>query len=252
RGERMEAPGDAAGDEADEAHREDDGQGVGRGRERLAHEDLAAFARTREDRLQRVVVALRGDDVARDEGGDQRQAPDRHEEEDDERGREPRVADVPAKRNVVRAARLEYQYDDEDDRHQDRGEQTEVGPLLRQQLRQLPLVDLAQRGDHAIASSFAAARSALTCSPSFMPRKSSSRLAVSGTSAVTPILAWPSAIENAATASSSAWNRNEPSTEVTSPIPGWASRSAFARSGSGERSRKPVAAVASRSWSWPS
>src|SRR6185369_17218138 len=149
-------------------------------------------------------------------------------------------------RNVVRASGLEDQHDDEDDRHQDRGDQPEVRPLLRQQLRDLPLIDPADRGDHATASSVPA------CSASVMPRKSSSRLADSGTSAVTPIRAWPSAIDSAATASSSAWKRNEPSTDVTSAIPGWASRSAFARSSSGERRLKPVAAVASRSWSRPS
>ena len=107
RRERVEAPGDAAGDEADEAHREHDRERVRRGREHLAGEDLAALARAGEDRLQRAVVALGGDDVARDERRDQRQAPDRHEEEDDERHREPGVADVAAERDVVRAAGLE-------------------------------------------------------------------------------------------------------------------------------------------------
>ena len=75
RRERVEAPGDAAGDEADEAHREHERERVGRGREHLAGEDLAAVARAGEDRLQRAVVALGGDDVAGDERGDQRAAP---------------------------------------------------------------------------------------------------------------------------------------------------------------------------------
>jgi hypothetical protein len=85
----VEAPGDAAGGEPDEAEREDDHERVREHREHLAGEDLTAVAGASEDRLQRVVVALRRDDVARDERGDQRQAPDRHEEKDDERGREP-------------------------------------------------------------------------------------------------------------------------------------------------------------------
>src|SRR5207302_117599 len=153
------------------------------------------------------------------EGGDQRQAPDRHEEEDDERGSEPGVADVSAERDVIRAACLKDEHDHEDDRHQDRGNHTEVRALLGQQLRELPLVDPADGGNHATASS-APAGSPVACSPSVMPRKSSSRLAVSGTSAVTPILARPSAIESAATASSSAWKRSEPSTDVTSATPG--------------------------------
>src|SRR5207248_11649910 len=165
--------------------------------------------------------------------------------------RETGVTDVATERHVGRSAGLEHEHDDENDRHQHRRDKPEVGALLGQQLCDLPFVYPRDRGDHATASS-GPARSGAACSPSVMPRKSSSRLAVSGTSAVTPILAWPSAIESAATASSSAWNRSEPSTEVTSLTPGWASKSAFARSSSGARSRKPVAAVASKSWSWPS
>src|SRR5438552_5912659 len=213
----MEAPGDAAGDEADEPHREDDGQGVGRGRERLASEDLAAFARTREDRLQRPVVALRGDDVAGDERGDQRQAPDRHEEEDDERHREPGLPDVAAERHVVGAAALEHEHRDEDDRDDRRRSETEVGALLGEQLGELPAVD-AGEGGHTAAT--AAARSWSEDSPSVMPRKSSSRLAVSGTSAVKAIRAWPSATVRAATASSSAVNRSSASFTSTSARPG--------------------------------
>src|SRR5439155_26641674 len=136
--------------------------------------------------------------------------------------------------------------------HQDRGEQAEVGPLLRQQLHQLPFVDPADRGDHATASSFAAARSPSACSPSVMPRKSSSRLAASGTSAVTPILAWPSAIESAATASSSAWKRKPAPFSSTFSTPACVRETVRARSGSFVRNTYPVEAVASRSSSLPS
>ena len=112
----------------------------------------------------------------------------RHEEERDERDGEPRVPDVAAERHVVRPARLELEHDHEDERHEHRRAQAEVRALLGQQLRDLPAVD----GGHATS-----ARDALLSpdSPPVSPRKSSSRLALSGTSAVMPMRAWPRAIE---------------------------------------------------------
>ena len=81
----MESPSDAAGKGSDESHREHDRQRVGDRGEHLAGEDLSTLARSREDRLQRAVVVLGRDDVARDERRDQREAPDRHEEQHHER-----------------------------------------------------------------------------------------------------------------------------------------------------------------------
>src|SRR5215475_14177647 len=176
----MEAPRDAAGDEPDEAHEEDECERVRRGGEHLPDEDLAALARAGEDRLERAVVALRGDDVARDERRDQREPPDRHEEEDHERHREARLADVAPERDVVRPAALQYEDGDEDDRDGDRGADPEIGALLREQLRDLPAID----PDHTGHTAISVTRSWSDDSPSVIPRNSSSRLAVSGTSAV--------------------------------------------------------------------
>src|SRR5205085_7395837 len=131
--------------------------------------------------------------------------------------------------------------DDEDERHEHRRAEPEVRALLREQLRDLPAVHPGDRA-HATASS--------TC-PSVRSRKSSSRLAVSGTSAVTAIRAWPSAIESAPTESSSAWKRTSPSTEATPSTPACARQTARARAGSGERRRYPLAAPASSSCSAP-
>src|SRR5579885_132105 len=233
RGERPEAPGGAPRREADEPHREDEDERVRRGRERLPGEHLAALARAGEDRLQRAVVALGGDDVAGDERGHERQAPDRHEEEDDERHREPGVADGAPERDVGRPALLQHEHDDEHDRHEHRRAEPEVRPLLREELRELPAVHAGDGGHPAAAT----ARSWSADSPPVRPRKSSSRLARSGTSAVTPIRAWPSLTVSAATASSSAVKRSSPSRSATSPTPGWASAAARARSGSVARSR---------------
>src|SRR5262249_19797495 len=168
-------------------------------------------------RLQRPVVALGGDDVAGDERGDQRQPPDRHEEEDDERDGEPRLADVAAERHVVRPAALEQEHDDEDDRDCGRGAEAEVRALLGEQLRDLPAVDLRDAGHSATAS-----RSWSLDSPPVRPRKSSSRLSVSGTSAVIAIRAWPSASESAPAVSSSALKRIESPSRTTSATPGCA------------------------------
>ena len=199
----------------------------------LPGEHLAALARAGEDRLQRPVVAFRGDDVPGDEGGDQRKAPDRHEEEDDEGHGETGVADVAAERDVVGAAGLENEHDDEDDRDERGRAEAEVGPLLREQLGDLPAVDPGDGAHQATAS----ARSWSLDSPPVSPRNSSSRLAVAGTSAVSPMRAWPSAIVSAATASSSALNASSSPSSVTSSIPGCERQSTRARSGSEVRSR---------------
>ena len=145
----MKAPRDRARNEADDPEPEHEHERVRGGGEHLAREDLAALAGTGEDRLERAVVALRGDDVAGDERGDQGQPPDRHEEEDDERHGEARVADVPAERDVVRAAGLEHEHDDEDDRHEHRGAEPEVGALLCKELGELPAVDAGDTGHAA-------------------------------------------------------------------------------------------------------
>ena len=118
---------------------------VGEGREHLAGEDLLALDRAGEDRLQGVVAILGGDDVAGDQRGDQREHPDRAEEQQDERDRQAGVVDVAAEGDVVRAAALGDEGDDEDDRHQRRRAEAEVGALLGAQLAQLPAVDGAAR-----------------------------------------------------------------------------------------------------------
>ena len=151
-GERVEAPRNAPGDSAHDPHREDDDERVGDRRQDLADEDLAATARAREDRFQRPVLALGRDDVTGDERRDEREAPDRHEEEDDERRCQTGVADVAAERNVVRATRLEHEDDDEDERHGHRTDETEVGALLREELRDLPAVHLCDGSRHATAA----------------------------------------------------------------------------------------------------
>ena len=141
RREVVEPPLDARRDERDQAHREHDDGRVSERREDLRSEDLATISRAREDRLQRPVVALRCNDVAGDERRDQGERPDRHEEQNDERRRQPRLPDVTAQRDVVRAAGLQDQHRDEDQGHEHRGTQAEVGPLLREQLQHLPFVD---------------------------------------------------------------------------------------------------------------
>ena len=67
----------------------DRGDRVGGGGQRLAGEDLAALDRAGEDRLQRAVAVLGGDDVAGDQRGDQREHPDRAEQQQHERDRQP-------------------------------------------------------------------------------------------------------------------------------------------------------------------
>src|SRR5207248_10272106 len=146
-----------------------------------------------------------------------------HEEEDDERRREARLADVPPERDVVRATLLQDEDDDEDERNDHRRAEPEVRPLLREQLRELPAVD-GRDGAHATASALS------ELSPSVSPRNSSSRLATSGTSAVTGTRAWPSATESAPTASSAAWKRSSPSCCASSWTPACASATTRARS----------------------
>src|SRR4029077_15825363 len=112
-------------------------------------------------------------------------------------------------------AGLQDQHRDEDERHEHRRAETEVGPLLSEQLEDLPLVDAR----HATAS----------CS--VMSRKSSSSVATRGVSAEMPIPAWPSAMLSDSMAAGSAWNRSSPCSTSGPSIP-CASRSARARSGS--------------------
>jgi hypothetical protein len=103
----MKAPGNGARDQTHEAHQDHERERVRRRRQRFAGEDLAALARTRQDRFQRSVVTLRRDDVTGDERGHQRQSPDGHEEKDDEGNREARVADIATQWYVVRATGLQ-------------------------------------------------------------------------------------------------------------------------------------------------
>ena len=70
----------------------------------LADEDLPAVDRAGEDRLQRPVAVLGGHDVARDQRGDQREEPERAEEQPDERDRQPGLAHVVAERDALRTA----------------------------------------------------------------------------------------------------------------------------------------------------
>ena len=72
--------------------------------------------------FKRLVAVLGGDDVAGDEGGDDPGYPDRAEEQEDERDRQPGVVDVAAEGDFVRLAALGDEGADEDQRH-DRGAQ---------------------------------------------------------------------------------------------------------------------------------
>src|SRR5262249_56878823 len=129
-----------------------------------------------------------------DERGEQRQARDRHEEEDDERDGKPGVADVAAERDVVGAAALDKKHGHEHDRDEHGCPEAEVRPLLRGELGEFPAVDARDGGHTAAASATGSAgRSWSEDSPPVMPRKSSSRLAVSRTRAGNAIRAWPSA-----------------------------------------------------------
>jgi hypothetical protein len=130
-------------------------------------------------------VVLGSDDVAGHERRDQRKAPDRHEEEDDERDRQPGVADVAAERHVVGAPGLEDEHRHEDDRDDRRGDQAQVRALLSEELRDLPAVDPGDCRHEATA-----ARSWSLDSPPVIQRKSPSRLARSGVRAVIPMRAW--------------------------------------------------------------
>ena len=82
------------GDDRDRAAQQDRDHRVGGGRQRLAGEDLPALQRAREDRLERPVVILGGEDVARDQRRDQREHPDRAEQQDHERDRQPAAVQV--------------------------------------------------------------------------------------------------------------------------------------------------------------
>src|SRR5439155_26053139 len=163
-------------------------------------------------------------------GRDQGEAPDRKEEEHDERDGQSRVADVAAERHVVRTARLEEEHDHEDDRDDRGSTETEVRALLGQQFRELPTVDPGHGGHEATA-----ARSWSLDSPPVRPRNNSSRLARSGVSAVMPMRACPSAIESAATDSSSALKRTTPSSTATLSTPVCVRQTVRARSGSPAR-----------------
>ena len=68
----VEAPGGDAGDRRRDRRQEDRERRVGDRGEGLGREHLAAVDRAGEDRLQRAVAVLVGDDVAGDERRDQR------------------------------------------------------------------------------------------------------------------------------------------------------------------------------------
>ena len=237
RRERVEAPGDAAGDEADEAHREDDARPCSVN----AASTLPAKTSPRSRERVRIVFSVPlwlsdGDDVAGDERGDQRQPPDRHEEEDDERRREAGVADVAAERHVVRAARSgAASTTTKMTGTSDRRAEAEVRPLLREQLHDLPAVDARDGVITATASgAVVIARLAAGHARGRAPRGSPSP----GTSAV---------IADAGLAERDRQRRDRvlvgleassPPSSATSSMPGWARQQrARARSGSVARSR---------------
>ena len=82
----------------------DRGDRVGGRGQRLAGEDLPALERAREDRLQRAVVVLGGEDVAGDQRGDQREQPDRAEQQHHQRDRQPAARQVRREREVAAVA----------------------------------------------------------------------------------------------------------------------------------------------------
>src|SRR5262249_44204907 len=171
----------------------------------------------------------------------------RHEEADDEGDGETRVADVSPERHVVRAAGLQDEHDDEHDGHERSRDEPEVRALLREQLRELPAVDPGDAAHEATA-----VRSWSLDSPPVSERNSSSSDSRSGTSAVIPMRACPSATESPATASSSALKRSAPSDAATFSTPVCVRQTFRARSGSPVRSRYVVvvAAISSRSEPW--
>src|SRR2546428_6886551 len=147
-------------------------------------------------------------------GGDRGGAQVQKEKGAEEGPRQSRLADVAAERHVVRPAGLQNEHHDEDDRDGDRGAEPEVGALLGEELGELPAIHLRNACHSATAS-----RSWSLDSPPVRPRKSASRLSVSGTSAVIAMRAWPSAIESAPTASSSALKRRSSPSSTTSSSP---------------------------------
>ena len=130
-----------AADEVDGQRRVGDRRGDLRG------EHLPAVDRAREDRLQRAVAVLGGDDVAGHERGDQRQEEGRQEGQHQHRGREPGLEDLRGEDRVGVARRVAAdQLDDDEDQRQQHGEaETEVGALLGDELAQLPAVDGERR-----------------------------------------------------------------------------------------------------------
>ena len=123
------------------------GERVGERGERLAGEHLPAVDRAREDRLQRPVAVLGGDDVAGDERGDQREEPDRAERSARRAGspgrtraRSCRTGCPPGRRCSSTRAKMKIS------RHEQGGAEADVGALLGAQLAQLPGVDRAHAG----------------------------------------------------------------------------------------------------------
>src|SRR5439155_4659731 len=193
----------------DPSDREDDERDdhVGEERERLGGEDLAAANGADEDRLQGAAAVLVCDDVAGDQGGDDRRAEVGDLLEHDWREREPTVAQPLAHRvgvGAVVGGDLRDLDRDQEDELDDRGRgQTDPAALLRDQLAQLPVVTPADGGEavaerpgarrgeparavglaaHAIAAS-ASRRSA---SDSVSRKKRSSSVVCSRTSARIP------------------------------------------------------------------
>src|SRR5204863_641154 len=91
-------------------------------------------------------------DVARDQGGDQREHPDRAEEQQHEREGQAGLVDVAAEGDVLGtvAPAVERHSRDEDDRHHGRQPEAEVGALLGAQLAQLPAVDGQYASHHSV------------------------------------------------------------------------------------------------------
>ena len=137
----------------------------------------------------------------------------------DQRDRQPGLANEVAERDPLGAVVVGQQCRDEDQRHQQRAAEPDVGALLRRQLAQLPGVD---RGDARPAEPDRDGAHVDTSigsdsgEPSVIRKNSSSSVAVRGTSARSPIPAWARSSVNAATARSSAANDSPRDDVVTS------------------------------------
>jgi hypothetical protein len=130
---------------------------VGEERQHLAAEQLAAAQRAGEHGLQRPVGLLAGDDVAGDQGDDDRRTDDGDQLEDDEREPDAGVAEVIGQRRLRRSlGELEQQVDDRAD---GRGCHPQPRPALGGKLEQLPAKGNEPSADHVDTCSATGGRS---------------------------------------------------------------------------------------------